>query len=69
MSLIFAVVAMSALLLVGAAVIGTQADSGPDTQLMADIEAIFQAFLEPTTAVPLVLVAFLGLLTLGVVAR
>lgn len=69
MSLIFAVVAMSAILLVGAAVIGVQADSGPNTQLMADIEGIFQAMLEPTTAVPLVLVAFLGLLTLGVVAR
>lgn len=69
MSLIFAVVAMSAILLVGAAVIGTQADAGPETQLMADIEAIFQAMLEPTTAVPLVLVAFLGLLALGVFIR
>lgn len=69
MSLIFAVVAMSAILLVGAAVVGTQADAGPQTQLMADIEGIFQAFLEPTTAVPLVLVAFLGLLTLGVFVR
>jgi len=69
MSLIFAVVAMSAILLVGAAVIGTQATAGPDTKLMADIEGIFQAFLEPTTGVPLVLIAFLGLLTLGVFAR
>jgi hypothetical protein len=69
MSLIFGIVAMSAILLVGAAVIGTQADAGPNSALMADVEGIFEAFLEPTTAVPLVLVAFLGLLTLGALIR
>jgi hypothetical protein len=69
MSMIFAVVTMSALLLVGTAVIGTQANAGPNSTLMADIEGIFQSFIEPATAIPLALIAFLGLMALGVFAR
>jgi len=69
MSAIFALVAMAAILLVGAAAIGTAADSGPNSALMTDLESIFQAFLEPATALPLLLTVGLVLAALGVFAR
>jgi len=69
MSAIFALVAMAAILLVGAAVIGSAADSGPNSALMTDLETIFEGFLDPATALPLVLIVGIGLAALGVFSR
>ena len=70
MSRIFVLVALSTVLLVGAAAIGSSADNTETSNpLQDDLLQIFATGLDLTALVPLVLIVGLIIATLGVFAR